>query len=352
MNYNANTGGRPSLGRKLKRVPDVNSMGYTPYNQPAPIPQQPNMYPTIDPGMNNFQQGYPPMDSPQVTSTPNIPSQRQNLNQQFNINSLAGGTPNISVLGQPVVQDMALQYGQQLAGAGTTMLKNEVEKIVPISKLKYYFAVDTKYVISKMLLLFFPFTHKDWSVKYEQEGPVQPRYEINAPDLYIPVMGYVTYVVTAGLVLGMQNRFSPEQIGILASSALAWCVVELAIYSGTLYVIQVKTSLRTLDILAYSGYKFVGTIFSIAVSLIAGRLGYYVCLVYSSFALAFFLIRSLKVQVLSESAQETSYYGSQPTTPGHKRRLYFLLFMAGVQPLLSWWLSFHLLAKESAPINP
>ncbi|XP_056638568.1 protein YIF1B-B [Diorhabda sublineata] len=336
MNYNANTGGRPSLGRKLKRVP-------------ATMPQQPNMYPTLDPGMNNFQQGYTSMDTPpQVTSTPNISSQRQNLNQPFNINPLASGTPNISVLGQPVVQDMALQYGQQLAGAGTTMLKNEVEKIVPISKLKYYFAVDTKYVISKMLLLFFPFTHKDWSVKYEQESPIQPRYEINAPDLYIPVMGYVTYVVTAGLVLGMQNRFSPEQIGILASSALAWWVVELAIYSGTLYVIQVQISLRTLDLLAYSGYKFVGTIFSIAVSLIAGRLGYYVCLVYSSFALAFFLVRSLKVQVLSESVQETSYYGSRATTTGHKRRRYFLLFLAAVQPVLSWWLSFHLLAKESA----
>lgn len=46
-------------------------------------------------------------------------------------------------------------------------------------------------------------TLQDWSIKYEQDNPVQPRYEINAPDLYIPVMAYVTYVVVAGLVLGM-----------------------------------------------------------------------------------------------------------------------------------------------------
>lgn len=71
-------------------------------------------------------------------------------------------------------------------------------------------------------------------MKYEQDGPVQPRFEINAPDLYIPVMGYVTYVLTAGLVLGMQDRFSPEQLGILGSSALAWWLVELAIYCGAL----------------------------------------------------------------------------------------------------------------------
>lgn len=39
-------------------------------------------------------------------------------------------------------------------------------------------------------------------MKYDQDHPVQPRYEINAPDLYIPTMAYVTYVVLAGFVLG------------------------------------------------------------------------------------------------------------------------------------------------------
>lgn len=48
---------------------------------------------------------------------------------------------------------------------------------------------------------------QDWSIKYEQDGPVQPRYEINAPDLYIPTMAYVTYVLVAGLVLGVQDRY-------------------------------------------------------------------------------------------------------------------------------------------------
>jgi len=54
---------------------------------------------------------------------------------------------------------------------------------------------------------------QDWSVKYEQDEPVQPRFEINAPDLYIPTMAYVTYVLVAGLVLGMQDRYvSMKQI--------------------------------------------------------------------------------------------------------------------------------------------
>lgn len=159
-------------------------------------------------------------------------------------------------------------------------------------------------------------------------------------------MAYISYVFIAGLVLGMQQRFSPEQIGMLASSALAWCLIEIAIYSCTLYIIHVETNLRTLDLVAYSGYKFVGIILSTLVSLLGGRTGYYCCLIYCNLALAFFIIRSLKVAVLSEQSHETGYYGSSQNATGHKRRLYFLLFVAGVQPLLSWWLSYHLLGSE------
>jgi hypothetical protein len=353
MNYNANTGNRPTLGRKIKRVSDVNAMGYAPYDPTTGV--QNNMYPNLaaeSPAPSAYQQNFAnqafspnqnyggPQSNPQMYGFnapgpyPNVPS---TTNAQF------GG-----VFGQPMVQDMALQYGQQLANTGKSMLKQEVEKIVPVSSLKYYFAVDTKYVVSKLMLLFFPFTHKDWSVKYEQDGPVQPRFEINSPDLYIPTMAYVTYVLVAGMVLGMQQKFTPEQIGILASSALAWFVVELTLYSCTLYIANIKTTLRTLDLLAFSGYKFVGIIVSILVSLIGAKTAYYSCLVYVNFALAFFLVRTLKAQVLVEvNTQPTTYYGDAVPTSGNKRRLYFLLFVAGVQPILSWWLSFHLIGNTS-----
>ncbi|KAG5889049.1 hypothetical protein JTB14_000959 [Gonioctena quinquepunctata] len=359
MNFNANSGGRQPLGRKLKRVTDVNSMGFNPQPQQNMYPNldagnmqpQQNLYPNLDPN-TSFQQGFSnvPFDNRTYTSTPTMAqSQPNNFNQapapfSNNANPIGIAATNLGVLNQPVVQDMAMQYGQQLAGAGKTLLKNEVERYLPVMKLKYYFAVDTKYVLSKLMLLFFPFTHKDWSVKYEQDGPIQPRFEINVPDLYIPTMAYITYLLVAGIVLGMQERFTPEQIGMLASSALAWCIVELAVYKCTLYIINVDTTLRTLDLLAYAGYKFVAIIISISVSILGGRTGYYSSLLYTNLALAFFLVRSLKVQVLTEAVQETSYYGGPQTT--HKRRLYFLLFLAAVQPVLSWWLSYHLLPSE------
>lgn len=69
---------------------------------------------------------------------------------------------------------------------------------------------------------------------------------------------FFRYVLVAGLALGTQSKFSPEALGILASSALAWTVVEIVIALLTLYISSIDTLLKTLDLLAYSGYKFVG----------------------------------------------------------------------------------------------
>lgn len=60
------------------------------------------------------------------------------------------------LMAEPLVANMAMQYGDALVGTG----KQHLEKYVPITALKYYFAVDTDYVFMKLALLFFPFTHK------------------------------------------------------------------------------------------------------------------------------------------------------------------------------------------------
>lgn len=119
---------------------------------------------------------------------------------------------------------------------------------------------------------------------------MQPRYDINAPDLYLPTMGYITYVIVAGLLLGMQNRFSPEQLGIQASSAMAYSIFELVIYSISLYVMNVKTSLKTLDLLAFTGYKYVNIVVCLLMSTLFFRSGYYIALAYTSFSFGFFLV--------------------------------------------------------------
>ena len=56
---------------------------------------------------------------------------------------------------------------------------------------------------------------------------MQPKYDTNAPDLYIPAMGYLTYVLLVGYVLGLRNAFSPDALAATAASALVWLVLEL-----------------------------------------------------------------------------------------------------------------------------
>ncbi|XP_011503607.1 PREDICTED: protein YIF1B [Ceratosolen solmsi marchali] len=264
------------------------------YNQQVPMH---NGIP-LDYGFNVPEQNMPPATPTSYGFNHQVPMSMQN--DGFQPNQFGS-----RLLTDPLVTNVAMQYGNALASTG----KQQFEKFVPITALRYYFAVDTDYVVMKLFLLFFPFTHKDWSIKYEQEHPLQPRFERNAPDMYIPTMAFLTYVVMSGLALGTQEKFTPEQLGITASSALAWGIIELLVHIITLYVMNLDTSLR---------------------------LGYYSVFSYFSISLAFFLIRSLKLRVIPEG--HSSY-----SALGNKRRLYFILFIAGIQPICMWWLSYHLI---------
>lgn len=67
--------------------------------------------------------------------------------------------PGQQILTDPLVANVAMQYGSAIVGTGRQIVDREFEKYVPVSRLKYYFAVDTSYVMRKLRLLFFPFTH-------------------------------------------------------------------------------------------------------------------------------------------------------------------------------------------------
>ncbi|CAB3249566.1 unnamed protein product [Arctia plantaginis] len=371
MNFNASRNvGQGGGIRKAKRVSDVAAMGV-----PSPAPSY-----SPAPG---YSPGYPPAGPPpayqegiQLDNTQDFGAPVPNANYGYMGGYTQPPIPNPAQLGsmlqQPIVQDMALQYGNQLAAQGRDVVQREINKYVPVSRLRYYFAVDTRYVMRKLLLIIFPYTHKDWMVKYDQDTPVQPRYDLNAPDLYIPSMGYVTYVLLAGFMLGLQHRFSPEQIGMQASSALAYILFEMIMYLVTLYVTNTNTNLKTLDLVAYSGYKYIIMIASLLAGLMLSKTGYYCSLLYSSFALSYFLVKSLRLQLLSGSqAPSQPPYGAYgqgyAPSPGYaaspyaqswgkaggtKRRVYFLLFVAVTQPLLSWWLTYHLVPSAALPSLP
>lgn len=110
------------------------------------IPEQPS------PAYGFNQQGMaPPMQPAMNTGSPMPPYPPETPQSSFPSPQFAA-----NILAEPMVANMAMQYGDALVGSG----KQHLQKYVPVSALKYYFAVDTDYVFLKLALLFFPFTHK------------------------------------------------------------------------------------------------------------------------------------------------------------------------------------------------
>lgn len=250
--------------------------------------------------------------------------------------------PGSQILSDPMA-NMAMQYGQSLAGQGKEMLEKNVDRYISVSKLKYYFAVDTTYVGKKLALLAFPFSHQEWGVQYQQDTPVAPRFDINAPDLYIPVMAYITYILFSGISLGILNKFSPEELGMQASSAFVWLAIEIAIVMFSLYLVNVRTDLGTWDVVAFCGYKYFGMIIIVAAGLMFGSMGYWGSLAYMSLTIAYFLIKTLRLKILPHSASTDDF------TRGHggKRRLYLTLSISLVQPLFMYFLTRQLVPGSS-----
>ncbi|XP_071543480.1 protein YIF1B-B isoform X2 [Panulirus ornatus] len=323
--------GGPSATRTMG---DMYDNQYNTYGQPRHQQAPPQLF--EDTSGQNYgygNQGYGGMNY-------GYPSQGQ-ANERAGVayGAYPGGIPGSQIFQDPMVANMAVQYGQSLANQGREYMDQKLEKYVSMSQIKYYFAVDTQYVMKKLQLLFFPYTHSDWSVRYVQDEPVQPRHEINAPDLYIPLMAVVTYILVAGLCLGLQERFSPDVLGMQASSALVWLVLEIFIVFATLYVTAIQTHIKSFDLLAFASYKYVGMIVALLAGLMMDSLGYYCVLAYSSFSLVVFMFRTLRWQVQGSDSAIDAY------SAGNKRRLYLLLFMSGLQPLMMWWLTKHLVAN-------
>ncbi|XP_072464377.1 protein YIF1B isoform X4 [Notamacropus eugenii] len=248
------------------------------------------------------------------------------------------------------VSNMAVAYGSSLAAHGKELVDRNIDRFIPVTKLKYYFAVDTVYVGKKLGLLVFPYLHQDWEVQYQQDMPVAPRFDINAPDLYIPAMAFITYILVAGLALGTQDRpsatpalrFSPDLLGLQASSALAWLTVEVLAILLSLYLVTVNTDLTTIDLLAFSGYKYVGMIGGVVTGLLFGRTGYYLVLSWCCVAIFVFMIRTLRLKILSEVAAE----GVLVRGARNQLRMYLTMAIAAVQPLFMYWLTFHLVRGQ------
>ncbi|KAL2920958.1 Protein YIF1B [Bienertia sinuspersici] len=198
-----------------------------------------------------------------------------------------------------------------------------------LSDPNYYFRVNDHYVRNKLKVVLFPFLHRGhWTRVSEPVGGRlsyrPPMHDINAPDLYIPLMAFGTYVILATLLLGLHGKFNPEALNLLFVKGLLGWFLQVSLLKLSLFSLS-SGEVPLLDIVAYAGYAYTGL--SLAV---LGRIfwsySYYFLMPWTCLSMGIFLVKTMKRVLFAEVR-------SYDSTTHH----YLLLFIALAQfPLFIW----------------
>ncbi|KAG4306349.1 hypothetical protein PORY_000337 [Pneumocystis oryctolagi] len=233
---------------------------------------------------------------------------------------------------------MGLQVGRSAVIAGQEYVERNMGRFISIAMLRHYFNVSNYYVISKIWVILFPWRHKCWSRfprhsdvnEMAVEGYKSPREDINSPDMYIPVMAFVTYVLLSSLLAGIRGDFHPELLGTTALMALIVIVFEILSIKLGCYILGIYNQTQFLDLVAYSGYKFIGIIVTMLSGIFHNLTLTYCVFFYTFMATAFFLLRSLRYVVLPESNISAN---ATMSLSQRRKRIYFLFGISMIQIL-------------------
>jgi protein transport protein YIF1 len=230
-------------------------------------------------------------------------------------------------------------------------------------------------VVRKLLLVLFPWRHKPWTRQQARmttsstaaDGTMTqqsysfnylpPRDDLNSPDMYIPIMALITYILLSTVLAGIRGSFHPELLGSITSTAIFVVIFEIIVLKIAMYMLSITNDSQLLDLVAYSGYKFVGVIVTLFVSeLLTGGSGTnnwvgWTLFLYTWYANAFFLLRSLKYVLLPDASNDpTATRGGSSYTAARaqkNRRTYFLALYAFVVQMLFMWI----LSREEAAVK-
>ena len=109
-------------------------------------------------------------------------------------------------------------------------------------------------------------------------------------------MAFVTYILLSTLLAGVRGAFHPELLGLTATTAFAVVIFEILGLKLGCYLLSISNESQLLDLVAYSGYKFVGIIVTLAIEELLGGVSgarswaSWAAFFYTFFACAFFLV--------------------------------------------------------------
>uniref|UniRef100_M4CTB2 Uncharacterized protein n=1 Tax=Brassica campestris TaxID=3711 RepID=M4CTB2_BRACM len=160
--------------------------------------------------------------------------------------------------------------------------------------------MNDQYVRNKLKIVLLPFLHRGHWTRISEpiEGRLSykpPIYDINAPDLYIPLMAFGTYLVLDVLSLGLCGKNG-------------WLVfLQVMLLEITLLSLGSGES-PLLDIVAYAGYANAGLCLAVLCKTIWGY-SYYVLIPRTCLCTGVFLVKTMKRVLFAEAKSYVTQAG-------------------------------------------
>ncbi|KAF8811279.1 YIF1-domain-containing protein [Phlegmacium glaucopus] len=330
--------------------PPASPQGYQRYSS-SPVPgqqqqQQQQQHQPHTTSNQSYPTHVPAYTSPFQHSQPPIPPQYQqsNMQRQPNMHHVQQQQPmqpshnpaDFAAWGlDETTAQIGMQLGHSAVAAGQQYVQNNFKTFIPSNNIKHYFNVSNSYVIHKLRIVLFPWMHRQTSRLCVQGELLPPRDDINSPDLYIPVMAIVTYVLLTALHSGIHARFYPQILGESTTRAVAVVFLDFCFVKLGCYLLNIQGSSQVVDIVAYGGYKFVGVVLTLAVGFmgVTGVL-WTIVFIYAFLSNAFFLLRSLRSVVLPGASSVPPTHATVTLSSAQRRRRIVFLFLEAVMQIL------------------
>jgi len=303
-----------------------------PVQQPQSMPMQMQPTPTMNQGQEP-QQGWQQQQQPQPGSF-GQPGQQQLGGPGFQ-QQMTAGVAGALGMNQAVVGAVTERFIQD-AGVG------KFTGWFPtfFVSLQALFNVGHNFVMRKILLLLCPFISsrgapQQWGDASPSPQPGQSglglKMDVEEPDLYIPLMGYVTYVLAYGIQRGTLSEFKPEVLSGTASFAFVLLILEVGVAKIGFYIAGSPVS--TFDIFANCGYKYVHVMFMVMLRIVtSSAMIYYPVFLYLSACAAY---ATRRFMLHFQQSQLRNQYGVQPSG----LHTHIILGLAIAQIPLCWLLT-------------
>ena len=187
---------------------------------------------------------------------------------------------------------------------GEQIIKDSQSKFIDyfsLDGLKPYFNVTNKYVLLKLIYIILPFLYK-----VDSNLSTQQNLKIESPDLYIPLMSFITYVLLIGFNSAYQQQkiFEPEILGKIASKNAFILFFQVALLKLTMFIFS-NIQIPFLDVLCFIGYKMVLIVLVVIIWILFPNVSFiYFLITLISILSMIFFTKCLKMRISQESSSQ------------------------------------------------